>query len=136
MSEAARPAHGKPILVVEDDADLRDSLCDVLGDEGYPSVGAANGQEALSWMQKNPRPRLLLLDLMMPVMSGPELRERMLQSEALRDIPVVVLSALDVSRQESSVAGAAAYLKKPVDPADLLATVARLGGSAKGAAEA
>jgi CheY-like chemotaxis protein len=136
VSGTGRHANHQPILVVEDDVDLRESLCELLHDEGYAPAGVANGQEALAWLETHPRPRLILLDLMMPVMSGPELRERMMKSELLRDIPVAVVSALDVSRQESSVPGAAAYLKKPVDPTHLLATVSRLAArGSKGAAE-
>jgi CheY-like chemotaxis protein len=137
MFGRSRQADQKSVLVVEDDVDLRDSLCDLLRDEGYAVAGAANGQEALTWLQTHPRPRLVLLDLMMPVMSGPELRERMMKSDLLRDIPVAVVSALDVSRQQSSIPGASAYLKKPVDPVHLLAIVSRLAErEARGPAKA
>ncbi|GAC1346050.1 MAG: hypothetical protein NVSMB23_23070 [Myxococcales bacterium] len=127
MPPDAPPPEAEPILVVEDDRDLRDSLCDLLRDEGFTAVGAADGQDALTWLEGNPPPRLVLLDLMMPVMSGAELRDRMLRSEVLRGIPVVILSALDVRGQQGGVADAHAYLKKPIDAAELLEAIAQLG---------
>lgn len=115
-----------PILVVEDDPDLRESLCDVLRDEGYAAASAGDGQAALAWLREHPTPRLILLDLMMPVMSGPELGEHLARDPRLREVPIVVLSALDSGRQKGGVRGALGYLKKPIDPEDLIATLSRL----------
>lgn len=112
-----------PILVVEDDPDLRESLCDVLRDEGYAATAAADGRSALDWLRKNPAPVLILLDLMMPVMSGDELGEELARDQRLRGVPVVVLSALEAGRQKGGVPTARAYLKKPIDPEELIATV-------------
>jgi len=83
-----------PILVVDDDRDIRDSLVEVLGEHGYPVIGAGNGVEALEILRTSaPPPSLILLDLMMPVMDGREFRERQLENPALADIPVIVISA-------------------------------------------
>src|SRR5260370_33565691 len=71
-------------------------------------------------------PGLIFLHLASDALIGLAYLSISLKSDLLRDIPVAVLSALDVSRQENSVPGAAAYLKKPVDPTHLLATVSRL----------
>jgi CheY-like chemotaxis protein len=117
-------AHG-PILVIEDDGDLRDSLCELLQLEGFATVSAASGREALEWLRRNGPPCAILLDLMMPVMSGPELRTALLHDPAFARIPVIVLSALEESRQRGDVAGAQAYLKKPVEPEVLVLTLKR-----------
>jgi CheY-like chemotaxis protein len=81
------------ILVVEDDRELRDSLCDALLLEGYQVVCVEDGQAALRHLRSSAPPCLILLDLMMPVMDGWAFREEMLQDPALADIPVVVMTA-------------------------------------------
>jgi CheY-like chemotaxis protein len=116
--------HG-PILVVEDDGDLRDSVCEVLEVEGFKTACAANGREALEWLKKNSRPCAIVLDLMMPVMSGSELHARLIKDPQLAPIPVIVLSALDEVRQRGHVGNAQAYLKKPIDPDTLVSAVHR-----------
>jgi CheY-like chemotaxis protein len=116
--------HG-PILVVEDDTDLRDSVCEVLQVEGFRTACAANGREALDWLQKNSPPCAILLDLMMPVMSGSELQAELAKHPQLSPIPVIVLSALDESRQRGHVGSAKAYLKKPIDRDALVSTLNR-----------
>jgi CheY-like chemotaxis protein len=64
------PPKGTCILIVEDDADQRESLADVLQAEGYRVAGAADGQDALAHLRNNPAPCIILLDLMMPVMKA------------------------------------------------------------------
>src|SRR5205823_6375304 len=64
------------ILIVEDHADLRESLTEILEDEGYVVASAANGLDGLNYLQAHPPPRLILLDLKMPVMDGWEFRRR------------------------------------------------------------
>src|SRR5881392_3915466 len=83
-----------PVLVVEDDEDIRDSLVEFLGDEGYEARGAGNGREALSLLAAiAPPPCLIILDLMMPVMDGRTFREEQLRRPDVADIPVIVISA-------------------------------------------
>jgi DNA-binding response OmpR family regulator len=110
------------VLVVEDDSDIRESIMDALEDSGYEPMGAANGQAALDLLwEPGPRPCLILLDLMMPVMDGDTFRRRLLEIPELSDIPVVVLSAYrDV---ETKVAGlaVAGFLTKPMSRAALIA---------------
>src|SRR5262245_25567569 len=81
------------ILVVEDDEDTRLALTGLLEDEGYRTVGAAHGAEALRHLGTGERPQLILLDLMMPVMDGWEFRVAQKQNDALQSIPVIALSA-------------------------------------------
>jgi CheY-like chemotaxis protein len=120
------------ILVVDDDAAIREALAAALEDEGYSVRSAANGREALKLLRATAAaPALILLDLMMPVMSGWDFRAAQQQDRALARIPVVVLSAdRDVQAKAASVR-AQAYLPKPVNLDSLLATVSRFyqGGS-------
>jgi CheY-like chemotaxis protein len=115
------------ILVVEDDPEIRESLCDVLGDRGYRVVAAANGQEALERLHESERPSLILLDLMMPVMDGAEFLAVLRNDPALATLPVVIVSAWskEAGLLREQVEG---IVKKPVSLRDLLETVARFCG--------
>jgi len=110
------------ILVVDDDRGIRETLGDVLRDEGYRVELASDGSEALARLRLGDVPSLILLDLSMPGMSGLEFRRAQLDDAALAGIPVVVLSA-DPKNPLPEVAG---WLRKPVDLHELLATVERL----------
>lgn len=82
------------ILLVEDDKFLRTLLADKLKREGLLVVVAENGQEALIKMKDQPRPHIVLLDLLLPVMDGFEVLRQMKADEDLRRMPVIVLSNL------------------------------------------
>jgi len=82
------------ILVVDDDPDIRDSLREVLEDEGYAVNCVSNGREALDYLKsKQPRPCVILLDLMMPVMDGWQFRKEQKQDPAIANIPLIVITA-------------------------------------------
>ncbi|HKQ70208.1 MAG TPA: response regulator [Polyangiaceae bacterium] len=120
-----RPRSPAPILVVEDDVTLRDTLRAVLEDEDFPTVGAASGKEALDYLRtKTPVPCLILLDLMMPHMNGWEFYEVFSRDHALPRIPIVVMSAHDGSPAVGG--GALKVLRKPLHLDDLLAVVESL----------
>jgi CheY-like chemotaxis protein len=80
-------------LVVDDDPDIRGALCELLEDEGYRAASAANGEEALDYLNSRERPCVILLDLMMPVMDGWEFRRQQQRDPRLSKIPVVVITA-------------------------------------------
>jgi CheY-like chemotaxis protein len=101
------------ILVVEDDRDLRELLCEALRFEGYNVVCVEHGEAALRHLQAGARPCMILLDLMMPVMDGWTFRREMLKDEALADIPVVVMTAAGQMRAHTVVANA--VLHKPLE---------------------
>src|SRR5690242_7123757 len=87
-------AQSRTLLVVEDDADVREALIEVLADHGYFALAAANGREALEILRaEGPRPSVILLDIMMPVMDGQQFRAAQLEDPELAAIPVIVLSA-------------------------------------------
>lgn len=89
--------------------------------EGFKAETAANGRDALEYLQRGDLPDLILLDLMMPVMNGWEFRRALAREPDLRDVPVVVVSAAtgDMMRRTE----AAAYLPKPLDMDELLHVV-------------
>src|ERR1051325_2597976 len=115
----------RPLLLVEDDDDVRDAMAASLRDEGYVVAEAENGRLALEWLQRNGNPCLVLLDLWMPVMSGMELREKMVQDPRLAALPLVIVSAAGDGKARAEEMGAIGFLRKPLDLQDLLATVQR-----------
>jgi CheY-like chemotaxis protein len=110
----------KCLLLVEDEESIRSQLRELLEDEGYAVVEAHNGQEALAAMNDGLDPAVVLLDLMMPVMDGWELLERMRCHQRLAKVPVVVASA--VADSEGLPAGVR-FLRKPFCVNALLDTV-------------
>jgi CheY-like chemotaxis protein len=109
------------ILVVDDDRSIRETLGDILSGEGYHVELAENAAVAIDRIRKGPPPHLVLLDLMMPVMSGWEFLEVAEQDELLSRIPVLVVSAMPapLSAPESR-GGVKAFLRKPVKLDELL----------------
>lgn len=87
------------VLVVEDHADLREMLTVLLESEGYTVQAARNGAEALEALAEL-RPDVILLDLMMPVMDGFEFLEEVEQRQGLEDVPIVVLTAKQLTAEE------------------------------------
>jgi CheY-like chemotaxis protein len=100
------------VLVIDDDEAIRESLCDILIDEGYGAVGASNGREALSLLERNRRPCVILLDLMMPVMDGATFRSAQLRDPTLSDIPVAIITA--AGNQAAASVRAEAVILKPL----------------------
>ncbi len=111
----------RPILVVDDDPDIRDSIASALEIEGYTVLMAENGRVALDLLlslKETDFPRCIMLDLMMPVMTGEEfLRAIESDHRQLKIIPVVVASANGSLLQSNLLAKE--VLKKPIDINDL-----------------
>ena len=118
-----------PILIVEDDEDIRETIADLLVDEGYPIVVAADGAEALRLLHGAgaQRPRLILLDLMMPVMNAWDFRKELVKDEQLADVPIVLLSGDARVMDKSASFGAVRALLKPISLVDLLNVVSECG---------
>ncbi|WP_437782490.1 response regulator [Sorangium sp. So ce1097] len=117
------------ILVVEDDLDIRSILSQLLMFEGYDVEEAADGAEALALLRGGQPPALILLDLMMPVMDGWQLRAELQRDPALASIPVVIVSADVRAEQEASRLRVAGLLKKPLQIEPLLELVHRICGA-------
>jgi len=113
------------LLLVEDDPDIREGLQELLQQEGFAVVPAANGQDALTLLGQMPPPACVLLDLWMPVMDGLQFCQTRSREPALLGIPVILLSADRNLRQVAEQAGAQGHLRKPVDLEELLQTVRR-----------
>ena len=107
------------VLVVEDEAAARAGMEQLLRASGYEAVGAPNGQAALELLRSGVRPRVILLDLMMPVMDGWAFRREQLRDPQLAHIPVIVLSAL----HHGWVEGIPPTLPKPIDIQRLLTEI-------------
>jgi CheY-like chemotaxis protein len=114
---------GGPVLVVEDDLDIAEAILDVLMDEGYEVSHATNGREALELLHTQPRPAVILLDLMMPEMDGPQFRAEQLRDPSLSSIPVVVLSADRLIAEKAHELGVWGYVTKPLQPDQLVSIV-------------
>ncbi|HEY0712465.1 MAG TPA: response regulator [Polyangia bacterium] len=114
------------VLIVDDDEGIRAALSQALADEGYPVLAAEHGAEALDVLRTSePRPCLILLDMMMPVMDGRQFIERKLTDPSLRDVPVVVVTADGRAVKNASELAAADVLAKPISLDQLLLAVQR-----------
>ena len=111
----------RQILIVEDDPDIRASLRDAFEDEGYLVRCAENGRAGLESLRNEARPSAVVLDLLMPVMTGNELYDAMQADPALSGIPVIV-STSEPHRAPSGCP----VVKKPIDLRAMLAAIERL----------
>ena len=114
------------VLVVEDEAQVRGLFHTILTNAGYEVREAGNGREALALLDTGYRPDVILLDLVMPVMNGWQLRAAQRERADIRDIPVILISGSSPRVQpiEAKALQAAASLRKPVRAEVLLATIA------------
>jgi CheY-like chemotaxis protein len=122
---------GKTILICDDEAPMRELVRVVLVDGGYAFVEAADGLECVE-LARELRSDLLVLDLMLPGMSGLEVLAAFRSDALLAGVPVVVISAWDHMREEALAAGAARFVGKPFEPGELRAAVAELLGGVDG----
>jgi two-component system response regulator MprA len=109
------------LLVVDDDREIRETLRTALEDEGFTVAVAANGAEAMAKMHDRP-PRLVLLDLMMPIVDGWEVLDRMRTDPSLAEVRVCVCSAVADVRST----GADFVLRKPFEVDALLGIVGQV----------
>ena len=114
------------ILVVDDDAAVRDALVMLLSDEGYEARGAHDGVEALRVLRNGFRASLVVLDMMMPKMDGWDFRLAQRRDPELADIPIVVLTAIVDPAVETKKLDAVAGFRKPLDSYALLQVVSEL----------
>jgi CheY-like chemotaxis protein len=115
-----RSQERRPVLLVEDDPDVREAFLDVIDEAGYRVFTASNGADALKLLPELPPVGLVLVDMMMPVMDGIEFISRVREAAALRGVPVILLTA---AARIAAPPGVNGVLQKPVDLDDLLRTV-------------
>lgn len=110
------------ILLAEDDEDLREAMVDTLNDAGYTVEAVGNGRDALEWLEDTARPpRLILLDLMMPIMDGWQFLDEREKTPKVAAVPVVVLSANGTFTGKDDTVP---FLRKPVGVKRLLELIA------------
>jgi CheY-like chemotaxis protein len=112
----------RTVLVVDDDEAMRGMITMWLESAGYEVRTASNGRTALESLDQQ-RPCVILLDLMMPVMSGWQFREAQLQRDTVSQIPVIILSGHHNAPTEAQKLGAAAWIGKPIDVDRLITTI-------------
>lgn len=111
------------ILVVDDDQEVREAMCDVLSDEGYDVISACHGADALAVLGRTAAPpAVIVLDLTMPVMDGYEFLDRRSAEPSIGRIPVVVVSATIDNRIDMP---GVVVVRKPIDLQALLDIVGR-----------
>lgn len=115
------------ILLAEDDLEIRDAVQELLEEKGYDVIPARTGRQALDFLSLDPRspPDLVILDLMMPIVTGWQVLEMIQHDPALSKVPVVIVTATAQDRPT----GAAAFLRKPFQIEVLLETIQRLDGA-------
>jgi CheY-like chemotaxis protein len=115
--------HQHVVLLVEDHADTCDAISTLLESEGYFTVCAADGEEALAVLQGGVRPCIILLDMMMPRMSGEDFREIQRANPAWRDIPVALYTGDGAAEAKAQRLGVDYWFAKPLDVEQLLGVV-------------
>lgn len=118
-------AKTKLVMVVDDDEDILETYAALLESAGYQVLTARNGKVALEQLRSGPRPSLILLDLMMPVMNGWTFRKELLANPNLASIPVAVFSGDYRALCEEAPPAVEAVFRKPVDLDALMLTIAR-----------
>jgi len=112
-------------LIIEDDSNARKLTARILSRAGIPSVIAGTGSEGMA-MARRSKPRLILLDIVLPDVSGWDILAALKADEALQDIPVIVITA-ESDAERATALGAAGFIKKPFDDAKLIDIAARFG---------
>ncbi|HBY98768.1 MAG: response regulator [Ardenticatenaceae bacterium] len=115
----------KSILVIEDDATLRNLLSEILEFEGYQVITARDGLDGLEKLKDN-RPVLILLDLMMPKMDGITFVEELERRGLHPMIPVIILTADHLARERVSRVEPEGYIEKPMEIRTLLEEITRI----------
>jgi circadian clock protein KaiC len=123
------------ILIVDDEFGLAELMSEILNDRGYQTAIALNGELGLQALRERPAD-LVVLDVMMPVLSGPEMRQQMLADPALARIPVVLMTALLEAVPREQLDSYVAVLQKPFPPDKLFEAVERALGASQRTAPA
>lgn len=118
------------VLVVDDDAEIRETMVELLRDRGYQAHGASDGIEALHTLRSHEHWCLIFLDLMMPNMDGFAMRKEQLADPDLAGIPVVVVSATTDVPEAAKSLDAVDYFVKPTRLSEVVRIVERHCGAA------
>jgi CheY-like chemotaxis protein len=131
---AGRPQGPGRVLIIDDEADVRELFCDILHGAGFEAVSAESGAEGLEILRSDPRIKVVLLDLLMPEMDGWRFRHHQLSQPQYAAIPTVIVTGAPLGGAAHEQLQAADYLSKPVTRERLIGTVAKYcdPGSASG----
>ena len=124
LGDAMSSAAAKRVLLVEDNRDALSGLYMLLTNAGFSVLMAENGDDALFLIDRGARPDVVVLDLMMPKVSGWDILKQLQSDQELREIPVIVVTALD--KEDAHVVGADVVMQKPIQPGELISEVQRL----------
>ncbi len=106
----------KRILIIDDEPDIIKILTYRLKARGYETFSAGTGQEGVDGAHKQ-KPDLILLDFRLPDMEGPEIAKQIRTEEALKDTPIILITAsIDNIKERAKECGAIDYIAKPIDP--------------------
>lgn len=111
------------ILIIDDEADMRLALVELLEDEGYTVGQAKDGKKGLQFLLDNPKPKLILLDYMMPEMGGAEFCEKMRSNPQWASIPVALVSAATLSKDMLASMDVVTFIEKPIKIEKFLAVI-------------
>jgi two-component system response regulator FlrC len=114
-----------PILVVDDDPDIREAIVDTLEDEGYQVVQTPGGREALAYLRGNPPPALIFLDWNMTPMNATQFMDEFCKEPLLCKAPVILVTADVHASQKATTGRYDGFITKPIDLETLFSTVAR-----------
>jgi len=131
-SVATPPGDSPDVLIVEDDVDVREALSMMIESAGYRVAADGDGHEALDRLRAGARPRLILLDLMMPRMDGWQFHAEFVRDPALAAIPVVILSGDGDAPRKAAAMQVAGHLRKPVELDRLIQVVGSYCGRPDG----
>jgi CheY-like chemotaxis protein len=128
----AEPARTQVVMVVDDDARVREAIVDMLADAGFRAVGFADGREALASLGRT-EPDLILLDLMMPSMDGADFLGRLRALEPPCDVPVLIVSGIGrlvqgIAPEQARSQNIRGVISKPVEYATLISEVSYVIG--------
>ena len=123
-SKKTGPA-GKTILIVDDEFGVLEVLEFILSDAGYRVVSAVNGQEAIARLEET-RPDLAIVDFMMPILDGNEVIKAIRSDKRLRDIPIILASALPEKTIRERCDGYTTFLRKPYKTEQLMEEISKL----------
>ena len=128
----------KNVLVVDDDVDVRKVVSKLVEKSGYITIEAKNGVEGMGKVRED-KPDLIILDILMPKESGIRMYRELKTEESLKDIPVIVLSAIPKKSffrsqkvldefADQSIPEPEAYIEKPEEPEELIALMKKILG--------
>ena len=127
LRESDEPLRGKKVLIVEDDMRTMFAMARLLAGHGMNPIKAENGKRALDLLEENPDVKIILMDIMMPVMNGYEAIKNIRSQNQFVRLPIIALTAkaMKEDRMKCLDAGATDYLSKPINP-DRLTSLMRV----------